>query len=141
MLCDSDTIVAIFRFIILIDADKTLNVTWDYWNLSALTSFEVMASFICLCMPTLRLIIARVYPRARDRFCALFGIKVTPRQQLPVQEVVIRPRDPNMISYSTSYTVTTLDGSVDQSQPGEPQVVTEEDYQRSGRRSVTTSKV
>ncbi|KAM5345128.1 hypothetical protein ACJ41O_010990 [Fusarium nematophilum] len=59
----SVTVVSILRLQSLIHFAKSSNPTWDQWIVALWSVIEVNTGMICTCLPTLRLILVRVFPR------------------------------------------------------------------------------
>ncbi|EHK23184.1 putative PTH11-type G-protein coupled receptor protein, partial [Trichoderma virens Gv29-8] len=57
------TIVSILRFQSLVHFANSSNPTWDHWSIAWWSTIEVNISIICTCLPSIRLILAHVFPR------------------------------------------------------------------------------
>ncbi|OAQ79369.1 extracellular membrane protein, 8-cysteine region, CFEM [Purpureocillium lilacinum] len=57
------TIVSVLRFQSLIHFANSFNPTWDQWNVAWWSTIETNIGIICTCLPTLRLILVRIFPR------------------------------------------------------------------------------
>ncbi|KAH6971295.1 hypothetical protein EDB80DRAFT_232663 [Ilyonectria destructans] len=57
------TVVSIIRLQSLILFAKSSNPTWDYWNVAFWSVIEIHVGMICTCLPTLRLILCRLFTR------------------------------------------------------------------------------
>ncbi|KAG6009454.1 hypothetical protein E4U21_002369 [Claviceps maximensis] len=57
------TIVSILRLKSFTHFANSYNPTWDNWNVVFWSTVEVCVGLICCCLPTLRLILMKVYPR------------------------------------------------------------------------------
>lgn len=57
------TIVSVLRLQSLIYFANSKNPTWDQWIVGWWSTIEVNVGMICTCLPTVRLILVRVYPR------------------------------------------------------------------------------
>lgn len=60
----SVTIVSMLRLKSLIHFANSWNPTWDQWSVVFWSTIEVTVGFICICLPALRLMLMRMYPRA-----------------------------------------------------------------------------
>ncbi|PKK40805.1 hypothetical protein CI102_15312 [Trichoderma harzianum] len=58
------TIVSLLRFQSLVHFANTANPTWDHWSIAWWSTIEVNISIICTCIPSIRLILAHIFPRA-----------------------------------------------------------------------------
>ncbi|KAL7916373.1 hypothetical protein GGI35DRAFT_36702 [Trichoderma velutinum] len=58
------TIVSILRFQSLVHFANSVNPTWDHWSIAWWSTIEVNISIICTCIPSIRLILAHIFPRA-----------------------------------------------------------------------------
>jgi hypothetical protein len=54
--------VSIFRIQALFYFANSPNPTWDQWSIAWWSTIEINIGFVCTCLPTLRLILMRVYP-------------------------------------------------------------------------------
>lgn len=59
----SVTVVSVLRLQSLIYLARSSNPTWDQWLVAWWSTIEVHVGMICTCLPTLRLILVRIYPR------------------------------------------------------------------------------
>ncbi|QSZ32616.1 hypothetical protein DSL72_002195 [Monilinia vaccinii-corymbosi] len=57
------TVVSILRLRSLVHFSNTKNPTWDYIQVGYWSTIEICTSIICSCMPALRLLLVRVFPR------------------------------------------------------------------------------
>ncbi|KAL7961777.1 hypothetical protein V8C34DRAFT_272394 [Trichoderma compactum] len=57
------TIVSILRFKSLVHFANSANPTWDHWSIAWWSTIEVNISIICTCIPSIRLILAHIFPR------------------------------------------------------------------------------
>ncbi|KAF2450403.1 hypothetical protein P171DRAFT_516288 [Karstenula rhodostoma CBS 690.94] len=57
------TIVSILRLRSLMNFAKTQNMTWDYLEASLWSFIETEVGLICACMPSIRLCLARAFPK------------------------------------------------------------------------------
>ncbi|KAF3764025.1 hypothetical protein M406DRAFT_51480, partial [Cryphonectria parasitica EP155] len=56
------TVVSVIRLSSLVTFAKSDNPTWDNYDVSIWSSVEINVGIICACMPTLRLLLVRVFP-------------------------------------------------------------------------------
>ncbi|KAL7930324.1 hypothetical protein V8C35DRAFT_160542 [Trichoderma chlorosporum] len=56
--------VSILRFQSLTHFANSMNPTWDHWSVAWWSTIEVNISIICTCLPSLRLVLAHIFPRA-----------------------------------------------------------------------------
>ncbi|ODA81309.1 hypothetical protein RJ55_04274 [Drechmeria coniospora] len=60
----SVTIVSILRLRSLVKfGSETMNLTWDFFDVGVWSTVEINVGIICVCMPTLRLLLVRLFPR------------------------------------------------------------------------------
>ncbi|KAM0329437.1 hypothetical protein ACHAQA_004745 [Verticillium albo-atrum] len=57
------TVVSILRLQTLVAFAKTHNPTWDQYEVAKWSTIEINVGIICACMPALRLILVRLFPR------------------------------------------------------------------------------
>ncbi|KAK2611989.1 hypothetical protein QQS21_001954 [Conoideocrella luteorostrata] len=57
------TIMSMLRLKSVLYFANSYNPTWDEWSIVFWSTIEVATGFICCCLPTLRLILVRMYPR------------------------------------------------------------------------------
>ncbi|KAL5374849.1 hypothetical protein PMIN06_012375 [Paraphaeosphaeria minitans] len=57
------TVVSIIRLHSLVDFAKSTNPTWDYWAVSNWSTVEINVGIMCVCMPSLRIILVRFFPK------------------------------------------------------------------------------
>jgi hypothetical protein len=57
------TIVSVIRLSSLIDFRATQNASWDYWNVAIWSTIEMTIGIIFACMPAIRLILVRLFPK------------------------------------------------------------------------------
>ncbi|KAL7945359.1 putative PTH11-type G-protein coupled receptor protein [Trichoderma barbatum] len=57
------SIISILRLKSVVFFAKLINPTWDQWNLAWWSTMEVNIGIICTCLPTLRLILKRMFPQ------------------------------------------------------------------------------
>ena len=60
------TVVSIVRLSSLVHFRGSANLTWDYFDVSMWSTVEITIGIICACMPSLRLILVRVWPKIFD---------------------------------------------------------------------------
>ena len=56
------TVVSIIRLQALVTFGKSSNATWDNFPVSLWSTVEINVGIICTCMPTLRLLLVRLFP-------------------------------------------------------------------------------
>lgn len=58
------TIVSILRLKSLVSfGSDAMNPTWDFYNVGIWSTVEINVGIICVCMPSVRLLLARLFPR------------------------------------------------------------------------------
>ncbi|KKA27663.1 hypothetical protein TD95_001251 [Thielaviopsis punctulata] len=57
------TIISIVRLRSLVEFANSHNPTWDQWEASLWSTIEINVGIICACMPALRVILVRFFPR------------------------------------------------------------------------------
>lgn len=63
----SVTVVSILRLKSLIKFSySTDNATWDFTDVGIWSDIEINVSIICVCLPSLRLLLVRIFPRLRE---------------------------------------------------------------------------
>lgn len=60
--------VSIIRLQSLVHFGSTRNPTWDQINIIIWSNIEINVAMICICMPTMRVVLARLFPHVRDTF-------------------------------------------------------------------------
>ncbi|KAJ3492896.1 hypothetical protein NLG97_g5075 [Lecanicillium saksenae] len=60
------TIISIIRFRSILSFTTSLNATYDGYALSVWSDLEVNVGMICACLPSMRLLLARMWPRVFD---------------------------------------------------------------------------
>ncbi|EFY88258.1 integral membrane protein, putative [Metarhizium acridum CQMa 102] len=61
------TVVSILRLTSLIAFSySTENPTWDFFNVGIWSDIEINVSMICVCLPSIRLLLVRLFPRLRE---------------------------------------------------------------------------
>lgn len=60
---NSVTIVSILRLQSLVHFANSKNPTWDQWGVMAWSTVEINVGIICACMPAIRVILVRFFPR------------------------------------------------------------------------------
>lgn len=67
MYFNSVTIVSILRLKSLIAFSyHTDNPTWDFFDVGIWSDIEINVSMICVCLPSFRLLLVRLFPRLRE---------------------------------------------------------------------------
>ncbi|KAH7237926.1 hypothetical protein B0J15DRAFT_503198 [Fusarium solani] len=56
------TIVSIVRFQALVHYGKSMNKTWELYNVSVWSTIETTVGIICVCLPTIRVVLVRIFP-------------------------------------------------------------------------------
>lgn len=56
------TIVSILRFQSLVHFGKSLNKTWELYNVSVWSIIEISVGIMCACLPTIRVVLVRIFP-------------------------------------------------------------------------------
>ena len=62
----SVTIVSILRLRSLVTFANSTNPTWDQWEIAYWSTIEVNIGMICTCLPSLRLIFVRLFPKVLE---------------------------------------------------------------------------
>lgn len=57
------TVISIVRLQSLFHFGNSANPTWDHWSVAYWSTVEVNVSIICTCLPSIRLILAHLFPR------------------------------------------------------------------------------
>ncbi|OJJ50368.1 hypothetical protein ASPZODRAFT_149708 [Penicilliopsis zonata CBS 506.65] len=57
------TIVSAIRLSSLVNFANSTNPTWDEWDAAVWSTIEINVGIICACMPTMRVILVRLFPR------------------------------------------------------------------------------
>ncbi|KAK8113112.1 hypothetical protein PG984_013638 [Apiospora sp. TS-2023a] len=60
------TIISVVRLSSLIQFRGSSNLTWDYFGVCLYSTVEITIGIICACMPTMRMILVRLWPRVFD---------------------------------------------------------------------------
>ncbi|KAJ6437430.1 putative AC transposase [Purpureocillium lavendulum] len=78
------TIVSILRLRSLIFFANSSNPTWDQWSIAYWSTIEVNVGMICTCLPSLRLILLRVFPQlgSGTRSGRSYGVQSQPQANL-----------------------------------------------------------
>ena len=58
----SVTVVSMIRLQSLVHIGNAHNPTWDFFDISVWSTIEVAVGIMCLCLPTLRLVLVRLFP-------------------------------------------------------------------------------
>jgi rhodopsin domain-containing protein len=69
----SVTIVSILRLVYLITYASSHNPTWEQFDAAKWSTIETNVGVICACMPTMRLILVRSFPRLTDSVRSMTG--------------------------------------------------------------------
>ncbi|KAM0425958.1 hypothetical protein ACHAPT_008897 [Fusarium lateritium] len=56
------TIVSIIRFQALVHFGKSMNKTWELYNVSVWSTIEITVGIMCACLPTIRVVLVRIFP-------------------------------------------------------------------------------
>ncbi|KAL8336992.1 hypothetical protein RB601_008473 [Gaeumannomyces tritici] len=65
------TVVSILRLQSLVEFASSSNPTWDHWDITHWSAIEINVGIICACLPSLRLLLVRIFPRlggSSDRY-------------------------------------------------------------------------
>ncbi|KAF2731278.1 hypothetical protein EJ04DRAFT_545296 [Polyplosphaeria fusca] len=57
------TVVSIIRLQSLVHFAKSINATWDQWEVSNWSTIEINVGIICACMPAIRVVLVRLFPK------------------------------------------------------------------------------
>ena len=57
------TVISIVRLASLVQFRGSANVTYDYWGVSVWSTVEITVGIMCACMPSMRVILVRIWPR------------------------------------------------------------------------------
>ena len=85
---------------------NSTNPTWDWWLLCVLGFMETGTGYVCVCMPTMRLMLVRFYPPLRDRWHRLTGHGDSVLRRRAGPREFVHLVNPRVIMHSTTYTVT-----------------------------------
>lgn len=96
----SATLISVLRFQSLVHFANSANPTWDQWNIAWWSTIEVNVSIICTCLPSIRLILAHMFPRVIGSSLGLppisedswIGEKITSPNPLDVEQLELRTR-------------------------------------------------
>ncbi|KAK1593375.1 uncharacterized protein LY79DRAFT_186128 [Colletotrichum navitas] len=97
------TIISILRLQSLVRFAKSMNPTWDQYDIAFWTSIEVPIGIICCCMPTIRLILIKAFPtfcRKLDRHYSL-DKHIDPSNKVnqnPARSLTLRGAAPNSLT-------------------------------------------
>ncbi|CAM1503619.1 Fc.00g012100.m01.CDS01 [Cosmosporella sp. VM-42] len=79
------TVVSILRLRSLVTFEShSINPTWEYLEVSKWSTIEINVGIICTCMPTLRLVLVRIFPKllgTTQRYYANYASNKASRQQ------------------------------------------------------------
>ncbi|KAM0258196.1 hypothetical protein ACHAQJ_003964 [Trichoderma viride] len=92
------TIISLLRFQSLVYFGNSANPTWDHWNIAWWSTIEINISIICTCLPSIRLILAHLFPRVVGSSLGLppvsedswIGEKITSPNPLDVEQHELR---------------------------------------------------
>ncbi|KAI8712965.1 CFEM domain-containing protein [Fusarium sp. LHS14.1] len=56
------TIVSIVRFRALVNFGRSMNKTWELYNVSVWSTIEITVGIICACLPTIRVVLVTIFP-------------------------------------------------------------------------------
>lgn len=59
----SVTVVSVLRLQSLVHFANSTNPTWDDWEVSNWSTVEINVGIICACMPAIRVVLVRLFPR------------------------------------------------------------------------------
>ncbi|KAH8887875.1 hypothetical protein GQ53DRAFT_725610 [Thozetella sp. PMI_491] len=104
------TVVSIIRLRALLIFANSTNPTWDNLSTSYWSTVEVDVGIICACMPVLRLVILRLFPRLRGNDPAHESRTIWPSS---------RPRDPEVTVISLEVSPPTRKSSMERIQCSE----------------------
>ncbi|KXJ85681.1 hypothetical protein Micbo1qcDRAFT_106190, partial [Microdochium bolleyi] len=57
------TVISIVRLATLVEFAKSSNITYEFFNVSIWSCVEISVGIMCACMPTLRVILIRIWPK------------------------------------------------------------------------------
>jgi hypothetical protein len=101
--------VSILRLQSLVHFAKSTNPTWDQWDVANWSTIEVNVGLICLCMPSIRVILVRLFPRilgSSNRSMAYANGNTSALGNMQSsREAQVAPKNGRGIVYSRSYTV------------------------------------
>ncbi|KAH6665360.1 CFEM domain-containing protein, partial [Plectosphaerella plurivora] len=67
------TIVSILRLVYLVTNASTQNPSWEQFDAAKWSTIEINVGVICVCMPTMRLILVQFFPRLTDWMRSMTG--------------------------------------------------------------------
>jgi len=101
------TIVSILRLRSLVSFANTTNPTYDFYNSGLWSMLELDVGIICVCMPNIRLILVRLFPKVMATANqSRAGISGTGTGKFSKNRTQSTADEPAGISYSRSYVVT-----------------------------------
>lgn len=99
---NSVTIVSILRLQSLVTWGNSKNPTYEEWAIVYWSTIEVNVGMICTCLPTLRLVLVRIFPRFRgnttkdrsEAFCSQVGeLHISQTKRISVKEISLSDFD------------------------------------------------
>ncbi|KAJ6439333.1 putative PTH11-type G-protein coupled receptor protein [Purpureocillium lavendulum] len=117
------TIVSMLRLRSLVQAGaSTVNPTWDFFEAGVWSTVEINVGIICICMPSLRLLLVRIFPGLRGMSTRYYGRSTSGQHRSGTARVTGLPPgtgtrshaersqhrpdvNENHITYQTTYTV------------------------------------
>ncbi|KAH7310802.1 CFEM domain-containing protein [Stachybotrys elegans] len=60
------TVVSILRLQSLVAFATSHNTSWDFYNIAIWSGLEISIGIVCACLPTLRLLLIKIFPRLGD---------------------------------------------------------------------------
>lgn len=101
--------MSILRLQSLILFANSMNPTWDNWNVAWWSTIEISTGLICTCLPSMRLILVRLFPRVfssggssyngTSRAGPATAHTITVHKQIRISSVEI-PMEDNLTKYS-----------------------------------------
>ncbi|GJN73914.1 hypothetical protein PLICBS_007997 [Purpureocillium lilacinum] len=125
------TIVSMLRLRSLVQAGaSTVNPTWDFFEAGVWSTVEINVGIICICMPSLRLLLVRLFPGLRGMSARYYGRSTNGQHRSGTAGVAGLPLgtgtrshaerskhrpdvNENQITYQTTYTVEFGDKNAD----------------------------
>ena len=90
---------------------NSMNPTWDNWNVAWWSTIEIATGLICTCLPSVRLILVRLFPRVfsgggssyndLSRGCPGTDHSIMVQRQIRVSSMEI-PLEDNVTKYSST---------------------------------------
>ncbi|KAJ3456348.1 hypothetical protein MRS44_016371 [Fusarium solani] len=56
------TVVSVIRFKSLVNFGKSINKTWELYNVSVWSTIEITVGIMCACLPTMRAVLVKIFP-------------------------------------------------------------------------------